>query len=85
MLEVMSSQKLHEKQIGYLGASMSFTPETDVRVLVTNLMQKVRCRIEGHGRAKGRRSRALAPLSVLRICIQKTRWKCRSLSMACLI
>ncbi|CEH17311.1 Vesicle coat complex AP-3, delta subunit [Ceraceosorus bombacis] len=40
MLEVMSSQKLHEKQIGYLGASMSFTPETDVRVLVTNLMQK---------------------------------------------
>lgn len=41
VLEVMSSQKYLQKRVGYLGAVQSFRPETEVLMLVTNLLKKV--------------------------------------------
>jgi hypothetical protein len=41
VVEVMSSAAFKEKTIGYLAASMSFKPETDVLMLTTNLIKKV--------------------------------------------
>jgi len=41
VVEVMSSATFKEKTIGYLAASMSFKPETDVLMLTTNLIKKV--------------------------------------------
>ncbi|KAF9582534.1 AP-3 complex subunit delta, partial [Lunasporangiospora selenospora] len=40
VVEVMSSPKFLYKSIGYLGAVQSFTPETDVLMLTTNLIKK---------------------------------------------
>jgi AP-3 complex subunit delta len=40
-VEVMSSAVFKQKTIGYLAASLSFTPETDVLMLTTNLIKKV--------------------------------------------
>jgi hypothetical protein len=59
VVEVMSSPRIHLKSIGYLGATQSFTPDTDVLMLITNLLKKVRpsrstclpcinCRFLGH-------------------------------------
>jgi len=42
VLEVMSSTRMHHKAVGYLAASQSFTPATDVIMLTTNLLKKVR-------------------------------------------
>jgi AP-3 complex subunit delta-1 len=42
VVEVMSSARVHLKSIGYLAATQSFTPETDVLMLVTNSIKKVR-------------------------------------------
>lgn len=41
VLEVMSSQKYHQKRVGYLAAVQSFRPDTDVSMLATNLLKKV--------------------------------------------
>jgi len=41
IIEVMSSQKFVQKKIGYLAACQIFRPETDVLMLVTNLIKKV--------------------------------------------
>lgn len=41
-LEVMASNHYHLKQVGYLAATHSFTHDTDVIILVTNLIKKVR-------------------------------------------
>ncbi|KAH7105064.1 Adaptor protein complex AP-3 delta subunit [Auriculariales sp. MPI-PUGE-AT-0066] len=40
VLEVMSSTRIHHKAVGYLAASQSFTPATDVLMLTTNLLKK---------------------------------------------
>ncbi|KZV96921.1 Clathrin/coatomer adaptor, adaptin-like protein, partial [Exidia glandulosa HHB12029] len=40
VLEVMSSQRFHQKAIGYLAASQSFREDTDVLMLTTNLLKK---------------------------------------------
>ncbi|EAQ90711.1 hypothetical protein CHGG_02646 [Chaetomium globosum CBS 148.51] len=40
VLEVMSSQKYHQKRVGYLAAVQSFRPDTDVSMLATNLLKK---------------------------------------------
>ena len=40
VLEVMSSQKLHQKRIGYLAAVQSFRADTEVLMLATNLLKK---------------------------------------------
>lgn len=40
VLEVMSSQKLHQKRIGYLAAVQSFRSDTEVLMLATNLLKK---------------------------------------------
>ncbi|KAK4228269.1 adaptin N terminal region-domain-containing protein [Podospora fimiseda] len=40
VLEVMSSQKYHQKRVGYLGAVQSFRPDTDVLMMATNLLKK---------------------------------------------
>ncbi|TFK26650.1 Ap3d1 protein [Coprinopsis marcescibilis] len=40
VVEVMSSPKAHLKSVGYLGAIQSFTEETDVLMLTTNLLKK---------------------------------------------
>jgi len=40
VLEVMSSQKYHQKRIGYLGAVQSFRPDTEVLMLAENLLKK---------------------------------------------
>ncbi|KAK4192944.1 adaptin N terminal region-domain-containing protein [Podospora australis] len=40
VLEVMSSQKYHQKRVGYLGAIQSFRPDTDVLMMATNLLKK---------------------------------------------
>jgi len=37
----MSSSTFKEKAIGYLAASLSFKPDTDVLMLTTNLIKKV--------------------------------------------
>lgn len=42
VLEVMSSAKSHQKRIGYLAAVQSFRPDTEVLMLATNLIKKVR-------------------------------------------
>lgn len=42
MLEVMSSSKFQQKRIGYLAAVQSFTIDTDVLMLATNSLKKVR-------------------------------------------
>jgi AP-3 complex subunit delta-1 len=39
-IEVMSSPKFAHKRIGYLAACQSFTQETDVILLTTNLLKK---------------------------------------------
>lgn len=41
VIEVMSSSTFKEKTIGYLAASLSFKPDTDVLMLATNLIKKV--------------------------------------------
>ena len=41
VVEVMSAANVKEKTIGYLAASMSFKPDTDVLMLATNLIKKV--------------------------------------------
>ncbi|KIM26948.1 hypothetical protein M408DRAFT_330313 [Serendipita vermifera MAFF 305830] len=40
IIEVMSSQKYHLKTVGYLASSQSFNQQTDVLMLVTNLLKK---------------------------------------------
>jgi AP-3 complex subunit delta len=42
VVEVMSSSKVHLKTIGYLAAAQSFEQDTDVVMLTTNLLKKVR-------------------------------------------
>lgn len=42
VLEVMSCQKHQQKRVGYLGAVQSFRPDTEVLMLATNLLKKVR-------------------------------------------
>lgn len=42
VVEVMSSPKFHLKCVGYLAASQSFSKDTDVLMLTTNLLKKVR-------------------------------------------
>ncbi|ELQ38102.1 AP-3 complex subunit delta [Pyricularia oryzae] len=40
VLEVMSSPKIHQKRLGYLGAVQTFRPDTEVLMLATNLLKK---------------------------------------------
>lgn len=40
IIEVMASTKYCEKRIGYLTATQSFTDETDVLMLTTNMIRK---------------------------------------------
>ncbi|KAI9513115.1 adaptin N terminal region-domain-containing protein [Russula earlei] len=40
VVEVMSSPKYHLKAVGYLAATQSFGPDTDVLMLTTNLLKK---------------------------------------------
>lgn len=42
IVECMTSSKFHIKFIGYLAASQCFDKETEVAVLVVNLVKKVR-------------------------------------------
>lgn len=42
VVEVMSSPKYHLKSVGYLAATQSFSQDTDVLMLTTNLLKKVR-------------------------------------------
>jgi AP-3 complex subunit delta-1 len=41
VVEVMSSPRVHLKTVGYLAATQSFSPDTDVLMLTTNLLKKV--------------------------------------------
>lgn len=41
VVEVMSSSKFHLKSVGYLAATQSFSQNTDVLMLTTNLLKKV--------------------------------------------
>lgn len=47
VLEVMSSPKYHQKRVGYLGAAQSFRQDTEVLMLATNLLKKVRTCLSG--------------------------------------
>lgn len=49
VLEVMSSPKYHQKRVGYLGAVQSFRPDTEVLMLATNLLKKVKRMAQGFG------------------------------------
>lgn len=40
MLEVMASPRFHLKHVGYLAASQTFTQDTDVLILATNMVKK---------------------------------------------
>lgn len=42
VLEVMSSPQYIQKRVGYLGAVQSFRPDTEVLMLATNLLKKVK-------------------------------------------
>lgn len=42
VVEVMSSARIHLKSVGYLAAVQSFNQDTDVLMLTTNLLKKVR-------------------------------------------
>lgn len=42
VIEVMSAPRIHLKAVGYLAAVQSFQPTTDVLMLATNLLKKVR-------------------------------------------
>ena len=42
VVEVMSAPRIHLKTIGYLAAAESFKEDTDVLMLTTNLLKKVR-------------------------------------------
>ena len=42
VIEVMSSPRFHLKSMGYLAAAQSFQQDTDVLMLVTNTLKKVR-------------------------------------------
>lgn len=42
VVEVMSSPRIHLKSMGYLAATQSFEQDTDVLMLTTNLLKKVR-------------------------------------------
>ena len=42
VIEVMSSAKFPQKQTGYLAAIQSFRQDTDVLMLTTNLLKKVK-------------------------------------------
>ena len=42
IVEVMSSARNHLKSVGYLAAAQSFDQDTDVLMLTTNLLKKVR-------------------------------------------
>ena len=53
VIEVMSSPKFAHKRLAYLVAAQSFTPDTDVLMLATNLIKKV-----------WQRSRRAPPLAV---------------------
>lgn len=44
VVEVMSSPKIHLKAVGYLAAVQSFKTDTDVLMLTTNTLKKVRSR-----------------------------------------
>lgn len=41
ILEVMAASQYHIKQVGYLAAAQTFNKDTDVLILVTNLVKKV--------------------------------------------
>ena len=43
MLEVMSCTKYFQKRVGYLAAVQSFSQDTEVLMLATNLLKKVIC------------------------------------------
>lgn len=47
VLEVMSSPKFMQKRVGYLAATQTFTLDTDVLMLTTNLLKKV-CLLADH-------------------------------------
>jgi len=51
VLEVMSSPKYHQKRVGYLGAVQSFRQDTEVLMLATNLLKKVRIGLFGWHRS----------------------------------
>ena len=42
VVEVMSSARFHLKSVGYLAAVQSFNQDTDVLMLTTNLLKKVK-------------------------------------------
>lgn len=42
IVEVMSSAKFSHKRVGYVAASMSFNDDTDVLMLTTNMLKKVK-------------------------------------------
>lgn len=56
MLEAMASSKYHVKHIGYLAAALCFSEDTEVLILATNLIKKVR-RPTHTGPALGRSAR----------------------------
>lgn len=46
VIEVIANQKFGAKRVGYLAASQSFSETTDVIMLVTNLIRKVRLAVQ---------------------------------------
>jgi len=40
IIEVMASPRFTEKRVGYLAAAQSFTPDTEVLMLTTNMIRK---------------------------------------------
>ncbi len=42
VIETMSSPRFHLKSVGYLAAGQTFNEDTDVLMLTTNLLKKVR-------------------------------------------
>ncbi len=51
VVEVMSSSRFTEKRVGYLAASQSFRPETEVLMLTTNMIRKD---LNSHNQVRGR-------------------------------
>lgn len=86
VLEVMSSPKYHQKRVGYLGAVQSFRPDTEVLMLATNLLKKVRSPRAFRDLLLIRNTRTSAPhhrqlsryRSVLSHTSSRPRWPCQS-------
>jgi AP-3 complex subunit delta len=72
VIEVMSSPKFSHKRLAYLVAAQAFAPDTDVLMLATNLIKKVRCALRRTHRERNRQrlSNMHSPCLYVHTCVR---------------